>query len=113
MKSNEYKIRLDFDTNELTLRAVCSSPRSPIDWVLMLEDVEMEMKMKFAQVIGARGKLNDAESRAVIEEIDKLQRPHPNLEKHEAMVREISSIIWDKIADKYKKHVSETGETTH
>lgn len=113
MRSNEYKIRLDFDTNELTLKAVCSSPRSPVDWVLMLEDVEMQIKLKFAEVISSREKLNDEESRAVIQEIDKLQQPHPNVETHREIATEIARIIWEKIADKYKKHVEETGEVTH
>jgi len=90
----KYEYNLEFSVTEHELTVSCKSAHSStiVDWVLMLDDLKVRLKEKFAEQIithcELKNGLSEKEKRAVISELDKLEAPHPNQATHDEILNQ-------------------------
>lgn len=97
----KYDLDLNIESQRFVVSAVTDKPASLIDWILMLQDLEVHLKVRFAQAVASewdREKgLNDSAKMFFLGEIDKLSFPHPNERSHEEDLARVVAMISEKL----------------
>ncbi len=96
-----FEFSFDLEPMKLLIEATTDQPATLVDWILVLEDLQVQMKANFAKQIADRWNLtqslSDTEKHAVLGELDKLQGPHPNQEAHDKILNDIVMDLVNKL----------------
>lgn len=96
-----YDLDLNIEPQRLVVNAVTSESASFVDWILMLQDLEVHLKVRFAEAVlsewSRENKLTDELKMYFLKEIDKLSAPHPNHKQHDVDLSKVVSVIAEKL----------------
>ena len=96
-----YDLDLNIEPQRLVVNAVTSESASFVDWVLMLQDLEVHLKVRFAEAVlsewSRENKLSDEAKTYFLKEIDKLSGLHPNHKQHDIDLSKVVAILAEKL----------------
>lgn len=97
----KYDLDLNIEPQRLVVSAVTSQAASFVDWILMLQDLEVHLKVRFAEMVisewSREKKLSDDAKMYFLKEIDKLSVEHPNQRQHDIDLSKVVATIAEKL----------------
>lgn len=101
----KYDIEFKVEPQRITICSVTDQPATLVDWLLMLEALDVQLKVKFANQVGEiwekKKGFSDSERMMLLRELDKLEGDHPNVAEHDRLLREAVIIIAEKLELKH------------